>query len=200
MKKISKITLGTVGVAAIYRLFLRDPMLNWGASEAEAAMTLAGDELLPDADGVSTRAITINATASDVWPWIVQIGPAPRGGVYTYDWIENMLGLNMHSTSEVLDEFQNPKVGDSISVGGNEMEMALIDSQRALVWRSGDGNWVWSFILIEDGTRTRVISRNRFRLPRLIDRIGMAPMVPGSLVMERKMLLGIKERAESLSA
>jgi hypothetical protein len=198
MKKFSKVILGTIGAAAIYRLFLRDPILNWGASGSEVAATLAGDALLPDADGVSTRAITINAAPSDVWPWIVQIGPAPRGGVYTYDWIENLLGLKMHSTREVLEEFQHPEVGDSIGFGGNEMEIALLDPQRALVWRSGDGNWVWSFVLIEDGSRTRFISRNRFCLPRLVDKLGMAPMVPASLIMERKMLLGIKQRAEGL--
>ncbi len=67
-------------------------------------------------------------------------------------------------------------------------------------WRSRDGNWVWAFILREQDGRTRLISRNRFRLPRLVDRIGMIPMEPGSLVMERKMLLGIKQRAERLSA
>lgn len=200
MKKFSAFTLFTVGAAAVYRLLLRDPILTWGATNAEAAATLPGDELLPTADGVSTRAITINAPPSDVWPWIVQIGPAPRGGVYTYDWIENLLGLNMHSTREVLEEFQHPQLGDAIGFGGNKMAIALLDPQRSLAWQSADGNWVWSFNLIEDGGRTRFISRNRFRLPRVIDKIGMGPMIPGSLVMERKMLLGIKERAEGIRA
>ena len=78
------------------------------------------------------------------------------------------------------------------------MEVALLDPQRSMAWRSTDGNWVWSFNLIEEAGRTRFISRNRFRLPRVADKIGMVPMVPGSLVMERKMLLGIKQRAERL--
>ena len=68
-----------------------------------------------------------------------------------------------------------------------------------LAWRGGGGNWVWSFVLSEHDGDTRLISRNRFRLPRLVDRIGMLPMEPASLVMERKMLLGIKQRAESLA-
>jgi hypothetical protein len=84
------------------------------------------------------------------------MGPRPRGGAYTYDWIENLLGLNMHSADRVLPEFQHPQIGDTIG-------------------------------------------RNRFRLPTAIARIGMLPMEPGSLVMERKMLRGIKERAERLS-
>src|SRR5438045_7899242 len=79
-------------VAALYPL-LRRPILAWGASREEAASRLPGDELLEDADGVSTRAITIDAPAASVWPWLAQLGPSPRGGAYTYDWIENLLGL-----------------------------------------------------------------------------------------------------------
>lgn len=200
MKKFRKIALFTAFVAATYHFRLRTAILNWGATDSEAAAELPGDELLPNADGISTRAITIDAPPSAVWPWIVQIGPAPRGGVYTYDWIENLLGLNMHSTREVLEEFQHPELGEAIGFGDNKMVLGLIDPQRSIAWRSADGNWVWSFNLIEDGGRTRFISRNRFRLPRIVDRLGMAPMIPGSLVMERKMLLGIKQRAESLKS
>jgi hypothetical protein len=198
MKTFSKFTLFAGAAAGIYHFLLREPILNWGASNAEVASVLPGDELIPAADGVSTRAITIKAPPSAVWPWIVQIGPYPRGGVYTYDWIENLLGLNMRSTDQVLEEFQHPQVGDSIGFGGNKMEIALLEPERTLVWRSSDGNWIWSFNLIEDAGRTRFISRNSFRLPRVIDKVGMVPMIPGSLVMERKMLFGIKQRAENL--
>jgi hypothetical protein len=199
MNRFGKFALLTVAPAAIYHFVLRERVLNWGATDAEVAGTLPGDELLPEADGVSTRAITIDAPAGAVWPWIVQIGPAPRGGVYTYDWIENLLGLNMHSSDEVLEEFQHPEPGDSIGFGGNRMVLALVEHERAFVWRSEDGNWIWSFTLSESDGQTRFVSRNRFRLPRVIDKLGMAPMVPGSLVMERKMLLGIKQRAERLA-
>jgi hypothetical protein len=80
------------------------------------------------------------------------------------------------------------------------MTFQLVEPQRVLAMRSADGNWVWSFVLDDRDGGTRLISRNRFRLPRLRDRIGMLPMEPGSLVMERKMLRGIKERAEKLAA
>jgi hypothetical protein len=63
--------------------------------------------------------------------------------------------------------------------------------------RSEDGNWVWTFVLMEHGGSTRLISRNRFRLPTLGARLGMIPMEPASLLMERKMLRGIKLRAEA---
>ena len=80
------------------------------------------------------------------------------------------------------------------------MRLERVEPERVLAWRSEDGNWVWTFVLDEHGGTTRLISRNRFRLPTLAARIGMLPMEPGSLVMERKMLRGIKQRAERLAA
>ena len=189
-----------IGLAAIvYQFLLRRPILNWGATNAEAHARLPGDELLEDADGVATRAITIDAPASAVWPWIAQIGPSPRGGAYTYDWIENLLGLDMHSSDRVLPEYQHPQVGDTLGYGKNRMRFERVEPERVLATRSEDGNWVWSFVLDERNERTRLISRNRFRLPSMTARIGMVPMEPGSLIMERKMLRGIKQRAEHLA-
>jgi hypothetical protein len=185
-------------LAGTYPL-LRRPILTWGATTEEAASPLPGDELLEDTDGVSTRAITVNAPAASVWPWLAQMGPAPRGGAYTYDWIENLLGLNMHSVDNVLPEFQHPEVGDTIGLGSNRMRLERVEPERVLAWRSEDGNWVWTFVLEERDGTTRLISRNRFRLPTLAARIGMLPMEPGSLVMERKMLRGIKARAERVT-
>ena len=84
--------------------------------------------------------------------------------------------------------------------GKNRMRFERVEPQHVLAFRSEDGNWVWAFVLEERGPQTRLISRNRFRLPSLAARIGMAPMVPASLVMERKMLRGIKARAERLAS
>jgi hypothetical protein len=188
------------GAAWLYWKFLRKPLLTWGATADEAAARLPGDELLEDADGVATRAITIDAPPAAVWPWIAQMGPSPRGGAYTYDWIENLLGLNMHSADRILPDYQHPQVGDGFGYGANKMSFKIVEPERVLATQSADGNWVWTFVLAEHGGRTRLISRNRFRLPKLKDKIGMIPMEPGSLVMERKMLLGIKQRAERLAA
>ena len=179
---------------------LRGAAMTWGATAEEAAARLPGDELLEDADGVSTRAIAIDAPAAAVWPWLAQMGPAPRGGAYTYDWIENLLGLDMHSVDVVLPQFQRPAVGDSISFGRNTMRLERVEPQRVLAWRSSDGSWVWSFVLREQGGRTRLISRNRYRLASRAARIGMGALEPASLVMERKMLRGIGARAERLAA
>ena len=194
-------TLGWIASAAIlYQLLLRRPILNWGATSAEVHARLPGDELLEDADGVATRAISIDAPASAVWPWIAQMGPAPRGGAYTYDWIENLLGLDMHSSDRVLPDYQHPQVGDTLGYGKNRMRYERVEPERLLATRSEDGNWVWSFVLDEQNGRTRLISRNRFHLPSMAARIGMVPMEPGSLIMERRMLRGIKQRAERLAA
>jgi hypothetical protein len=187
------------GAVLAYRRFLREPVLTWGATSREAAARLPGDELLEAADCVATRAITIEAPPRAVWPWLAQMGPAPRGGAYTYDWIENLLGLNMHSADQVMPEFQQPEVGDGFGFGANRMSYAIVEPERVLAIRSADGNWVWTFILQEEDGKTRLISRNRFRLPTLRDKLGMIAMEPGSLVMERKMLEGIKRRAEKLA-
>jgi hypothetical protein len=191
--------VAVAALAVVYTRLVRANVLNWGASDLEAVSLLPGDELLPDADGVATRAIDIAAPPSAVWPWIAQMGPAPRGGAYTYDWIENRLGLSMHSVDRVLPEYQNPQVGDTIEYGRNRMRMEVVVPERVLAWRSEDGNWVWTFVLHDNDGSTRLISRNRYRLPSLGARIGMLPLEPASLVMEKKMLEGIKERAERLA-
>jgi hypothetical protein len=141
-------------LAALYPL-LRRPILTWGATSEEAASRLPGDELLDDADGVSTRAITIDARAAAVWPWIAQMGPSPRGGAYTYDWIENLLGLDMRSVDRVLPEFQHPEVGDTIGLGSNRMRLERVEPEHVLAWRSEDGNWVWTLVLEEHDATTR---------------------------------------------
>ena len=90
--------------------------------------------------------------------------------------------------------------GTVIAAGRNRMRLERVEPREVLAWRSEDGNWVWTFVLSERGGRTRLISRNRFRLPTLTAKIGMVPMEPASLVMERKMLRGIKRRAERLAS
>jgi hypothetical protein len=194
---------GTAAALETTRRLVRTPVLTWGATEEEAGRSLPGDELLEDPAVVSTRAITIDAPPSAVWPWLVQMGSG-RAGAYTYDWIENLFGLGMHSAERIHPEWQNLAVGDVIP--GREslqgMRVEVLDPERALVTRSEDGTWVWAFVLEDLGGRTRLLSRNRIAMPdpSLGDRIGMAVMEPGSLVMERKMLHGIKERAERLVA
>jgi hypothetical protein len=107
----------------------------------------------------------------------------------------------MHSADQLLPEFQKLSVGDRWALGtkGPALEVATLAQELSLVLRSDDGDWVWAFVLVPDDSRTRLISRNRIRQPgasaatRAVTRYVMEP---GSLVMERKMLLGIRQRAE----
>lgn len=189
----------SAALAVLGYLRIRQPILTWGAARAEADGPLPGDDLLPAADGISTRAIDIDAPPDDVWPWLAQMGPTPRGGAYTYDWIENLLGLDMHSVNPVLPDFQHPQVGETIELGSSRMRLEVVEPPRALAWRSEDGNWVWTFVLADRGGRTGLISGNRFRLPSLAARIRMLPMEIGSLLMERRMLREVKRLSEGLA-
>ena len=176
--------------------------LSWGATDEEVARTLPGDDLLAVPDIVSTRAVWIDAPAGEIWPWLVQMGPG-RGGAYTYDWIENLFGLGMHSADRILPQFQDLKVGDAQRLGkrGPVLRVSVLEPERALVMRSDDGNWIWAFILVREGTGTRLISRNRIAVPGAppaVRALNTYLMEPGSLIMERRMLLGIKQRAQRL--
>ena len=207
MRKSTCIAAGTAlaasGGVIAYPLFFRRWGLTWGARPGEVSMKLPGDELLADAGLVSTRAVTIDAPPAAIWPWLVQMGSG-RGGAYTYDWIENLLGLHMHSARQVLPQFQDLEVGDELPLGPGRpvMRVEVCDPERTLAIRFADGNWVWIFALVAENGQTRLISRNRIDargglLP--VRLFNLLVMEPGSLVMERKMLLGIKQRAEDLA-
>jgi hypothetical protein len=206
MRKRTSVAAGAVLAAGLgslaYPLFFRRWCLTWGARPDEVSRKLPGDELLAVAGIVSTRAITVEAPPAAIWPWLVQMGSG-RGGVYTYDWIENLLGLNMHSAREILPQFQDLKTGDELPLGPGRpaMRVAVCDPEHTLTFQFADGNWVWIFALFAEDGETRLISRNRIAVAgappaRLFN---MLVMEPGSLIMERKMLLGIKQRAEDLA-
>ncbi|UQU61881.1 SRPBCC family protein [Couchioplanes caeruleus] len=200
-RHLGRAALVAASTAMLYSPPVRRWSLTYGATAEEARLPLPGDELLEDPDVVSTRAITITAGPAAVWPWLVQMGSG-RGGAYTYDWIENLFGLDMHSAGRILPEFQHLSVGDVLPLGpdGPGMRVEICDVDRTLAFRSEDGAWVWIFDLREYWLGTRLISRNRISLRamsrpgRLVSRLVVEP---GSLIMERRMLRGIKERAEA---
>ena len=199
---LAGLALSGVAIQNLYRRVLRDRVLTWGASAEEAARCLPGDELLEPAGVVATRAIEIDAPPSAIWPWLVQMGPG-RGGAYTYDWIENVFGLDMHSADRIVPEWQQLDVGDVLRNKEGElgMRVEILEPERVLSSRSEAGDWVWTFVLEPRNGSTRLISRNRISMGGAAagQRLGMLLMEPGSLVMERKMLLGIKQRAERLA-
>jgi hypothetical protein len=200
---IGGVAVATSLAVASYPVLLRQRCLTWGATPDEIARDLPGDELLVTADIVSTRAVTIDAPPSAIWPWLVQMGSG-RGGAYTYDWVENLFGLGMHSADEILPQFQNVKLGDEMEMGPNgpKMRVEVLDPERVFTIRLEDAKWVWIFALFPEAGSTRLVSRNRIATPDaspLTRLLNLLLMEPGSLVMERKMLLGIKQRAERLA-
>jgi hypothetical protein len=206
-KRMAGITAGgaalAVGAALAYPALWRQRCMTWGATAEEAGRQMPGDDLLPGPDMLSTRAVTIDAPPGAIWPWLVQMG-SDRAGAYTYDWVENLFGLDMHSADWILPQFQDLKAGELLPVGstGPRMRVEILEPGTALVLRSEDGNWVWAFGLYREGEVTRLVSRNRIAAPgaSLLTRsLNLLLMEPGSLIMERKMLLGIKERAEGLA-
>lgn len=189
-------------LAATYRPFWRDVCVNWGATPDEVTLNLGGDELLPDADVVTTRAIAIEAPPDRVWPWLVQMGSG-RAGTYTYDWMENLFGLDMHSAEVVLPQFQALKAGDEFPIGTRTMRVEALDPDRLLVTRVPEWNWVRIFCLAREEKSTRLVVRNRIAYPGMnaVSQIFQRLVSePGGLLMERKMLRGIKQRAENEDA
>lgn len=182
---------------------------NWGATPAEQEMTLPGDELVPEPAEAVTRAITIDAPAQDAWRWLVQIGQN-RGGMHSYDWLENLVGLRIHSAREIRQEWQQLAVDDEICLvrpgwlglkTGFALPVARIEPGRSIVLReqppAQPWNAVWSFHLIpNDAAGCRLLSRSRQARPSGAARQVGYVMDPVTLLMTRKMLLGMKERAE----
>jgi hypothetical protein len=194
------LVLAVTAASGAYFGFLRRRHMNWGATAQEVGGEVAGDELMPDADIVATRVVEIAAPPSAIWPWLVQMGPG-RGGAYTYSWIERRLGVDIRNVDRIVPELQGLEVGDEIQMPGYTMRVERLVAERAMVVRSSNHAWVWSFELRPANGRTRLVSRNRFDSSawKTKDWLGYAFMEPGSWVMERKMLLTIKERAERLA-
>ncbi|GAA3340523.1 hypothetical protein GCM10020358_28460 [Amorphoplanes nipponensis] len=202
MRRLAQGLTGVALLAALaYGPWARRWYLTCGATPEEVERRMPGDDLLPGTELVSTRAVTIDAPPEAVWPWLVQMGSG-RAGAYTYDWIENLLGLDMHSADRILPEFQRLAVGDVLPLGpdGPGMRVEVCDHPRTLAFRSQDGDWVWIFGLYPQWGGTRLVSRNRIAVPRaaLGRRVANRVLLePGSLIMERHMLTGIRNRAES---
>jgi hypothetical protein len=197
-----RLVAGPLALLAGYVL-LRPRLNNWGATADERDATLPGDELVPRPSYQTTRAVTADAPPEDVWPWLVQLG-AGRGGLYSYEWLDVLFGvLDAPSAERILPQHQRLEAGDEISLGveGGGLLVERVDPERALVTVSEaftDGTLTWVFALepLADG-RTRLLTRNRARVewsPRAV--LTLVGLEPAAFAMTRKMLLGIKRRAE----
>ncbi|HET7398179.1 MAG TPA: SRPBCC family protein [Intrasporangium sp.] len=195
--------------AALRRWYLR-----WGATDEEVAARLAGDDLLPKADLLATRAITVHASPDRVWPWLAQMGQG-RGGLYSYDWLENLVGCDLHSADRIVPEWQDVAVGDPFRLHPQAtLTVAHVDPGRALVVRAprplddraatgrfGPIDFTWAFVLRdESGGRwdggTRLLVRERYAYLAPWAALVAEPVEALSALMSQRMLRGIRDRAE----
>jgi len=190
-RRFRPIAILGVGMAATYLLALRPWLRRWGATDDEVARALPGDELVPDPAIDSTWSVTIDAPAEDVWPWLAQIGQ-DRGGFYSYEWLENLAGCELRNADRIHPEWQDRAVGEIVPLHPTcGLPLAHFEPGRALVLEG------WGSFVVEpiDEERTRLVSRSR--VPKGWSTVSYALLleVP-HFIMQRKMLLGIKERAE----
>jgi hypothetical protein len=211
------VVVGLAGLAAgswAYRRWVGPWQRRWGATEDELAVHLPGDELLAEPAGQVTRAVTIGASPARVWPWLLQLG-ADRGGFYSYDWLEDLFGLGIHSADTVVPEWQQLDVGDVVAANRSASGgwyVVLVQPEQALVLQVADltesqplrreqAGWEfqWTFALLPhaDGD-TRLLVRERVAFGSWMSRTLLAPVGLVSFVMTRRMLLGIKSRAEAM--
>jgi hypothetical protein len=212
-----KLSLGLTTLATVsgaYLLFIRPWMQDWGTTEQEVQQPLPGDELVAQPTAATTLAVTVKARARDIWPWLVQMGQG-RGGWYTYDWLENLIGLDIHNADRIVPAWQQLQVGDSLRLTpdpylgrlpAQRWTVVEIQPERALVLRQAPpenpslGTWVFVLSPI-DAQTTRLLLRARggdpAGVPKLVAcLLTLLLLEPMYFVMNRKMLLGIKKRAE----
>lgn len=182
---------------------------DWGATKGECDAAMPGDELIPEPADVTTRAVTVEAPPAEVWRWLVQIGQN-RGGFYSYDWLQNAAGLRIHSADWIRPEWQQLHVGDVVRLvrpgwfglrDGMALPVVRMESGRSIVLRqhppASPWDGVWSFHVVPHGARRcRLISRSRTARGWFPLWLAGQTMDPIALVMTRRMLLGIKSRAE----
>jgi hypothetical protein len=198
---VGGLAAASIGALSAYLFAVRPWHLRWGATYEEVRGFLPGDELVPNATQTATHAITINAPVKDVWPWLVQIGQT-RGGFYSYTWLENMVGCRMRNADRIAPEWQELKVGDEVWLYPSvpPLPVLIYESERAIVLGSNTKSpGTWGFYLKElDGNTTRLIMRGRGELKPTLSSwlIQYVVFEPAHFIMERKMMLGIKERAE----
>ena len=201
---VAAILFVALALAALYWFPTRRWFGRWGTTATDRTRVMAGDAAVVDPTYSATLAITVDARPEHIWPWLVQMG-YQRGGLYSYDWLDRLFGyLDRPSADAILPQFQQLAVGDEIPIGrGQGFPVTAIEPYRALVLSgAGDGfAWVWQFGLYPvDQTRTRLVSRNRVRVPRTLGSwLFMRVIEPAAFLMTRRMLLGLKHRAEALA-
>ena len=208
--KLIGAALAAGGVAG-YLFWIRPWHLTWGATAEEGRECLPGDDILPNPEHEVTHAITIQAPVTDVWPWLVQIGQN-KGGFYSYTWLENLAGCDMHNADRIVPEWQSLRVGDVVWLHPQAppLPVSIVEPQRAIVLggaaviEADDGSTglaggTWGMVLKAiDPTTTRLILRIRWARERGVKSwlYNYLVLEPAHFIMERKMMLNIKKRVE----
>ena len=190
--------------------FIGRKRLRWGTAGTEATDSLPGDEFVPEPKWSYTLGITVDASPEAIWPWIAQVGQG-RGGFYTYQTLENMLGCRITNTTEILPDHQHPAVGEGIYIHPTSppLRIEIVDPPNALVLFGspaeigGEDSWgvsTWQFVINPgpDGG-SRLLTRGRYdHAPNCMSRFafGRFPIEVITFVMSRKMMLEIKRLAE----
>lgn len=184
----------------------RSRQLRWGATDAELAAALPGDDRVPKADLVATRAIDVAAPPAAVWPWLAQLGQG-RGGFYTYTSLENLAGCEMRNASRVVEEWQDLAVGDQVRLHP-DLPLTVVDLEagRAFVLQGVPGavdssppfDFTWAFAVVpgEAEGASRVLVRERYGYLRWWTSLMVEPVSWVSFVMSERMLRGIRDRAQ----
>ncbi|MBZ0287584.1 MAG: hypothetical protein K8I30_08210 [Anaerolineae bacterium] len=220
MKIIESVAAGlAIAVCIVFSPLLRIWYNRWGATRAELERAQPGDERVVRPRLGYTRAVTIRAIPAQIWPWLVQLGQE-RGGLYSYEPLENLIGCQMRNADRIIPEWQHLDIGSTMRLGPKGyplFKVVVVEPERLIVFAGADVkseevlpitdpmpetyvNCAWSFYLVPsaDGT-TRLIAHSRtdFEPPNffnwLLWRVFIEPI---NFVMERKTLLGIKVRAE----
>jgi hypothetical protein len=189
-------------LTAIYWTVIHPWMTNWGSTVAERQMSLPGDDMYPNRTGQSTQAITIHAPFDVVWQWLVQVGQ-DRAGFYTYTWLENLIEADIHNTNEIRPEWQHLAAGDAWRLAPPDYLWGLGQDAVTPVLISEPGHALvlelWGAWVIEpiDEHTSRLIVRGQSEsagpVNSLVTKMFLEPTV---FTMQRRMLLGIKARAE----
>jgi hypothetical protein len=201
------------GLFLLYAAAIHPWLEHWGATADERRMALPGDELNANPRWQTTRAVTIDAPAGEVWAWLIQHGQ-DRAGFYSYDWLENLTGADIHNADEVRSEWQERAVGDGILMarpdllGGTMLEAStlrvrVLEPGQVLATTSASGDASAWVLVPSDAGSTRLIVRERVgsagggRLTGVVDDARRWLIWdPMHFVMQHRMLLGIKARAE----
>lgn len=187
-------------VLALYLLWARPIQLHWGATDEEVRRSMPGDELDPAATYLATRAITIDGTPQEIWPWLMQMGYT-RAGFYGFDLFERVGSpRGPRGVERILPEFQDFKTGDEVPISPvMTMRFESIIPFDTIVWSAGEtnGSVTWGLYPV-DGSHTRLVNRTRWThhwtSPKALS-LDLLTEFTDALAM-RKVLQGIKGRAE----